>query len=227
MSNYKRVLIKLSGEALSGSKGHGFDYDIVDSVVKQLKTVVNQGTEVAIVIGGGNFWRGRSDNKMDRSKSDQIGMLATVMNALYMAEVCRSNGLDAVVQTPFQIGNITELFSKDSAIRHMKNKTIVFFAGGTGHPYFSTDTGAALRGCEIEADILLFAKNIDGVYDSDPKSNPNAKKFTQLTGKEIIEKQLKVIDTSAASLCMDQHLNILVFALNTENSIIDVISGKI
>ena len=164
------------------------------------KTVVNQGTEVAIVIGGGNFWRGRSDNKMDRSKSDQIGMLATVMNALYMAEVCRSNGLDAVVQTPFQIGNITELFSKDSAIRHMKNKTIVFFAGGTGHPYFSTDTGAALRGCEIEADILLFAKNIDGVYDSDPKSNPNAKKFTQLTGKEIIEKQLKVIDTSA-SLC--------------------------
>ncbi|HOA82121.1 MAG TPA: UMP kinase [Defluviitaleaceae bacterium] len=226
MSNYKRVLIKLSGEALSGSKGHGFDYDIVDSVVKQLKTVVNQGTEVAIVIGGGNFWRGRSDNKMDRSKSDQIGMLATVMNALYMAEVCRSNGLDAVVQTPFQIGNITELFSKDSAIRHMKNKTIVFFAGGTGHPYFSTDTGAALRGCEIEADILLFAKNIDGVYDSDPKSNPNAKKFTQLTGKEIIEKQLKVIDTSAASLCMDQHLNILVFALNTENSIIDVISGK-
>lgn len=126
MSNYKRVLIKLSGEALSGSKGHGFDYDIVDSVVKQLKTVVNQGTEVAIVIGGGNFWRGRSDNKMDRSKSDQIGMLATVMNALYMAEVCRSNGLDAVVQTPFQIGNITELFSKDSAIRHMKNKTIVF-----------------------------------------------------------------------------------------------------
>ena len=223
---YKRVLLKLSGEALSGSKGHGFDYDIVDSVVKQLKTVVNQGTEVAIVIGGGNFWRGRSDNKMDRSKSDQIGMLATVMNALYMAEVCRSNGLDAVVQTPFQIGNITELFSKDSAIRHMKNKTIVFFAGGTGHPYFSTDTGAALRGCEIEADILLFAKNIDGVYDSDPKSNPNAKKFTQLTGKEIIEKQLKVIDTSAASLCMDQHLNILVFALNTENSIIDVISGK-
>ncbi|HOQ16486.1 MAG: UMP kinase [Epulopiscium sp.] len=226
MSSYKRVLIKLSGEALSGTKGYGFDYDIVNSVVKQLKTVVEQGTELAIVIGGGNFWRGRTDNKMDRTKSDQIGMLATVMNSLYVAEVCRANGLNAVVQTPFQIGTITELFSKDSALEHMKNKTVVFFAGGTGHPYFSTDTGAALRGCEIEADVLLFAKNIDGVYDSDPKFNPNAKKFTELTGKDIIEKQLKVIDTAAASLCMDQHLDILIFPLNFENSIIDVISGK-
>ncbi|HQD51061.1 MAG TPA: UMP kinase [Defluviitaleaceae bacterium] len=226
MSSYKRVLIKLSGEALSGTKGYGFGYDIVNSVVKQLKTVVEQGTELAIVIGGGNFWRGRTDNKMDRTKSDQIGMLATVMNSLYVAEVCRANGLNAVVQTPFQIGTITELFSKDSALEHMKNKTVVFFAGGTGHPYFSTDTGAALRGCEIEADVLLFAKNIDGVYDSDPKFNPNAKKFTELTGKDIIEKQLKVIDTAAASLCMDQHLDILIFPLNFENSIIDVISGK-
>lgn len=226
MTNYKRVLIKLSGEALSGSNGSGFDYDVICSVVKQLKIIIEQGTEVSVVIGGGNFWRGRSDSKMDRTKSDQIGMLATVMNALYVAEVCRSHGLNAIVQTPFLIGSMTELFTKESSIRHMKNGTVVFFAGGTGHPYFSTDTGAALRGCEIESDILLFAKNIDGVYDSDPKLNPNAKKITRLTGKEIMDKQLKVIDSTAASLCMEQHINVLVFGLNSKNGIIDGVSGK-
>ncbi|NLK20794.1 MAG: UMP kinase [Epulopiscium sp.] len=223
---YKRVLIKLSGEALAGTKGNGFDFEIVISVVKQLKKIVEQGVEVSVVIGGGNFWRGRSNEKMDRTKSDQIGMLATVMNSLYVAEACRSIGLNAVVQTPFSVGTMTELFTKESALNNMKNKTVVFFAGGTGHPFFSTDTGAALRGCEIEADVLLFAKNIDGVYDSDPKCNPNATKYTELTGKQIIEKQLKVIDGTAASLCMDQHLSILIFGLNTMDGIIKAVSGE-
>lgn len=226
MTKYKRVLIKLSGEALAGSKGVGFDFDTVMSVVKQIKKIVEQNTEVAIVIGGGNFWRGRSSEEMDRTKADQIGMLATVMNALYTAEICRSQGLNAVVQTPFQIGTMTEVFTKDHAINYMKNNTVVFFAGGTGHPFFSTDTGAALRGCEIEVDALLFAKNIDGVYDSDPKLNPNAKKITQLTCKEILDKGLKVIDGTAASLCMEQELPILVFGLNTFDGIIKAVSGE-
>lgn len=226
MSKYKRVLIKLSGEALAGSKGIGFDSETVVSVVKQIKKVVEQGIEVAVVIGGGNFWRGRSSETMDRTKADQIGMLATVMNALYVAEICRSHELNAVVQTPFQIGTMAELFTKERALKYMKNKTVVFFAGGTGHPFFSTDTGAALRGCEIEVDVLLFAKNIDGVYDSDPKMNLNAKKFTQLTCKEVLDKQLKVIDGTAASLCIDQHLPIIIFGLNTRDGIIKAASGE-
>ncbi|NLK97027.1 UMP kinase [Defluviitalea saccharophila] len=226
MTKFKRILIKLSGEALAGSKGIGFDFDTVMSVVGQLKKLVEQGTEIAVVIGGGNFWRGRSSEEMDRTKADQIGMLATVMNALYTAEICRSQGLNAVVQTPFQIGTMTEVFTKESAIHYITNNTIVFFAGGTGHPFFSTDTGAALRGCEIEVDALLFAKNIDGVYDSDPKLNPAAKKIDQITCKEILDKDLKVIDGTAASLCMEQKLPILVFGLNTDNSIIKAVSGE-
>lgn len=225
MKQYQRVLVKLSGEALAGNE-KGFDHNIVVMIVKQLKQLVEQGVEVGVVIGGGNFWRGRTCGNMDRTKGDQIGMLATVMNALYVADACRQEGIDSVVQTPFILGNMTELFSKDAAMKHMRDKKVVFFAGGTGHPFFSTDTGAALRGCEIEADVLLFAKNIDGVYDSDPKQNPNAKKYTSIACQELLSKGLQAIDAAAATLCIDQKLPIIVFDLSVEQGIVQVASGK-
>ena len=222
---YKRVLVKLSGEALAGEQGRGFDHEIIAGVVKQLGVIISNGIEVAVVIGGGNFWRGRTSGDMDRTKADQIGMLATVMNAIYVADVCRSQGLKASVQTPFVIGSMTELFSKDQAISDLEAGKIVFFAGGTGHPFFSTDTGAALRGCEIEVDTLLFAKNIDGVYDSDPKTNPNAKKYDRLSCQEMLKRDLKAIDTTAAALCIEQKLPIVVFDLGAEQSIVKVANG--
>ncbi len=223
---YKRVLVKLSGEALAGEKQQGFDHDIIVGVVKQLKTLIQDGLEVAVVIGGGNFWRGRTSGAMDRTKADQIGMLATVMNAIYVADVCRAQGLSVSVQTPFVVGSMTELFSKDKAIRDLSQGKVVLFAGGTGHPFFSTDTGAVLRGCEIEADTLLFAKNIDGVYDSDPKSNPLAKKYDRLSCQEMLKKDLKAIDTAAAALCIEQKLPIIVFDLSAKESITRVANGE-
>lgn len=226
MMKYKRVLVKLSGEALAGDQQRGFDHSIITGVVKQLKELISNGIEVAVVIGGGNFWRGRTSGDMDRTKADQIGMLATVMNAIYVADVCRAEGLGASVQTPFVIGSMTELFSKDKALADLQQGKIVFFAGGTGHPFFSTDTGAALRGCEIEVDTLLFAKNIDGVYDSDPKTNPNAKKYEHLSCQEMLSKGLKAIDTTAAALCIEQKLPTIVFDLGAENSIVRVANGE-
>lgn len=226
MHKYNRVLVKLSGEALAGEQGKGFDHHIITEVVKQLKVLIENGTQVSVVIGGGNFWRGRTSGDMDRTKADQIGMLATIMNAIYVADVCRAEGIGAVVQTPFQVGSMTELFSKDSALEHMKNNKIVFFAGGTGHPFFSTDTGAALRGCEIEVEALLFAKNIDGVYDSDPKLNPEAKKYNRISCQDVLSKNLKAIDAAAATLCIDQKLPILVFDLGTPEGIIRVAKGE-
>ncbi len=225
MQKYNRVLVKLSGEAL-GVDGKGFDHGVITRVVKELKELVEKGLEVSVVIGGGNFWRGRTSGTMDRTKADQVGMLATVMNAIYVADVCRAEGVASVVQTPFQVGNMTELFSKDSALLHMKNRKIVFFAGGTGHPFFSTDTGAALRGCEIEVDALLFAKNIDGVYDSDPKVNQSAKKYEQITCQEVLAKDLKAIDAAAATLCIDQKLPIVVFDLNMQQGILRAAAGE-
>jgi len=222
---YKRVLVKLSGEALAGNQQKGFDHSIITEVAKQLKVLVENGVEVSVVIGGGNFWRGRSSGEMDRTKADQIGMLATVMNAIYVADVCRALGMGTSIQTPFVIGSMTELFSKDSAVKHLKEGKIVFFAGGTGHPFFSTDTGAALRGAETEVDALLFAKNIDGVYDSDPKTNPTAKKYTRISCQEMLRQNLKAIDTTAAALCIEQKLPIVVFDLGAENSIVKVASG--
>lgn len=223
---YKRVLVKLSGEALAGDKQRGFDHEIITEVAKQLKSLVQSGIEVAVVIGGGNFWRGRSSGDMDRTKADQIGMLATVMNAIYVADVCRSLDMKTSVQTPFVLGSMTELFAKDKAVNDLKEGKIVFFAGGTGHPFFSTDTGAALRGAEIEVDALLFAKNIDGVYDSDPKTNASAKKYTRISCQEMLRQDLKAIDTTAAALCIEQKLPIVVFDLGAENSIIRVASGE-
>ncbi|PHV71773.1 UMP kinase [Sporanaerobium hydrogeniformans] len=226
MNGYRRVLIKLSGEALAGTLQRGFDHLIITDVVKQLKILVENKVEVSVVIGGGNFWRGRTSGSMDRTKADQIGMLATVMNAIYVADVCRAEGIPSVVQTPFQIGSMTELFSKDAALAHMQAGKIVFFAGGTGHPFFSTDTGAALRGCEIEADALLFAKNIDGVYDSDPKQNPEAKKYTQISCQELLRQNLKAIDAAAATLCIEQKLPIVVFDLGATDGIVRVAKGE-
>lgn len=231
MSNYKRVLLKLSGEALAGEKGTGFDEATVLTVAKQVKTLIEQKVQVGIVIGGGNFWRGRSNPKMDRTKADQIGMLATVMNSLYVAEMFRTEGIKAVVMTPFVMGTMTKAFEKDEALDCLENDTVVFFAGGTGHPYFSTDTGAALRAIEIEADIILLAKNIDGVYDSDPRKNPEAVKFDKISLQEVINQNLQVMDLTAAMMCLEYKMPMLVFYLNEAQSIVnatcDQISGTV
>lgn len=227
MSNYKRVLLKLSGEALAGEKGFGFDEANVMVVAQQVKKLVEDGVEVGIVIGGGNFWRGRSCDSMDRTKADEIGMMATVMNALYASAMFRTIGLGTSVMTPFEVGAMTELFSKDKALAHFAKSDVVFFAGGTGHPYFSTDTGASLRAIEIEAEIILLAKNIDGVYDSDPKMNPKAVKYDIISLREVIEKNLKVMDQSAAIMCLEQKMPMSVFYLNDEDSIINAVNDKI
>jgi uridylate kinase len=227
MSEYKRVLLKLSGEALAGSKGFGFDEENVLKVATQVKKLIDSNIQVEIVIGGGNFWRGRSNNKMDRTKADQIGMLATVMNCLYVAEIFRTVDIKSIVQTPFKVGTMTEEFSKDSALAHLESNTVVFFAGGTGHPYFSTDTGAALRAIETEADIILLAKNIDGVYDSDPKENKNAKKFDKISLSEVINKNLNVMDLTSAIMCLEQKVPMKVFYLNDDNSIVKSIEDEI
>ena len=222
----KRILLKLSGEAISGNKGFGFDEATVVGVAKQVKQIVDAGVEVGIVIGGGNFWRGRTSNTIDRTKADQIGMLATVMNCIYVSEIFRSEGMMTNVLTPFECGSFTKLFSKDRANKDFAKGMVVFFAGGTGHPYFSTDTGTTLRAIEIEADGIYLAKAIDGVYDSDPKMNPNAKKYDTISIEEVIEKKLAVVDMTASVMCMENHMPMYVFALNEENSIVNAVNGK-
>lgn len=222
----KRILLKLSGEAISGNKGFGFDEATVIGVAKQVKQIVDAGVEVGIVIGGGNFWRGRTSNTIDRTKADQIGMLATVMNCIYVSEIFRSEGMMTNVLTPFECGSFTKLFSKDRANKYFAKGMVVFFAGGTGHPYFSTDTGTTLRAIEIEADGIYLAKAIDGVYDSDPKMNPNAKKYDTISIEEVIEQKLAVVDMTASVMCMENHMPMYVFALNEENSIVNAVNGK-
>ena len=222
----KRILLKLSGEAISGNKGFGFDEATVVGVAKQVKQIVDAGVEVGIVIGGGNFWRGRTSNTIDRTKADQIGMLATVMNCIYVSEIFRSEGMMTNVLTPFECGSFTKLFSKDRANKYFAKGMVVFFAGGTGHPYFSTDTGTTLRAIEIEADGIYLAKAIDGVYDSDPKTNPDAKKYATISIEEVIEKKLEVVDMTASVMCMENHMPMYVFALNEENSIVNAVNGK-
>lgn len=222
----KRILLKLSGEAISGNKGFGFDEATVIGVAKQVKQIVDAGVEVGIVIGGGNFWRGRTSNTIDRTKADQIGMLATVMNCIYVSEIFRSEGMMTNVLTPFECGSFTKLFSKDRANKYFAKGMVVFFAGGTGHPYFSTDTGTTLRAIEIEADGIYLAKAIDGVYDSDPKTNPNAKKYDTISIEDVIEQKLAVVDMTASVMCMENHMPMYVFALNEENSIVNAVNGK-
>lgn len=222
----KRVLLKLSGEALAGEKHTGFDEATVVKVAKQVKQLSDDGVEVGVVIGGGNFWRGRTSENIDRTKADQIGMLATVMNCIYVSEIFRSEGMKTQVLTPFECGSFTKLFSKDRANKYFEHGMVVFFAGGIGHPYFSTDTTTVLRAVEIEADVILLAKAIDGVYDSDPKVNPNAVRYDEVSIQEVIDKQLAVVDLTASIMCMENHMPMYVFGLNEENSIVKAISGK-
>ena len=222
-----RVLLKLSGEALAGPKKTGFDEDTVREVARQVKISVDQGVQVGIVIGGGNFWRGRTSSAIDRTKADQIGMLATVMNCVYVSEIFRAEGMKTQIFTPFLCGSMTELFSKDKANRCFEEGTVVFFAGGTGHPYFSTDTGIVLRAIEMDADCILLAKSIDGVYDSDPKLNPDAKRYDTISIQEVIDKKLAVVDLTASIMCMEHRMPMAVFDLNEKDSIANAMTGKI
>ena len=223
----KRVLLKLSGEALAGDKKTGFDEATCIGVAKQVKELVDDGIQVAIVTGGGNFWRGRTSETIDRTKADQIGMLATVMNCIYVSDIFRHVGMKTDIFTPFTCGAFTKLFSKDVAVEALNEGKVIFFAGGTGHPYFSTDTGAVLRAIEIEADIILSAKSIDGVYSADPNKNPDAKKFDKISITEVVEKKLGVIDLAASVLCMENKMPMLIFGLNEENSIINNVTGNV
>ncbi len=222
----KRFLLKLSGEALSGTKGTGFDEAVVKDVAEQVKHIVEDGSRVGIVIGGGNFWRGRSSESIGRIEADQIGMLATVMNAIYTSEIFRSAGMKTQVFTAFAIDGMTDVFSIDRVEEGFSEGKVLFFAGGTGHPYFSTDTATALRAIEIKADAILLAKSVDGVYDSDPKSNPDAKKYDTISISEVVEKDLGVIDASAAVLIRDHKIPMLVFGLSGKNSIQNAATGE-
>jgi len=222
----KRIMLKLSGEALAGAKKTGFDEETVRGVALQVKQLVDDGIQVGIVIGGGNFWRGRSSENIDRTKADQIGMLATVMNCIYVSEIFRSVGMMTNILTPFECGSFTKLFSKDRANKYFEKGMVVFFAGGTGHPYFSTDTGVVLRAIEIEAEVILLAKAIDGVYDSDPAKNPDAKKYDEVSIDEVVAKNLQVVDMTASILARDNKMPMWVFGLNQENSIVNTIKGK-
>ncbi len=222
---YKRILLKISGEALSGDKGHGFEADSLVKVARQIKAVSDLGVEVGIVVGGGNIWRGRQSMNIDRTAADYMGMLATVINALAVSESLISEGADAVVLTSLAITGIGEPFNFKNADKYLKEGKIVVFGGGTGNPYFSTDTGASLRAVEIGADALLLAKNIDGIYDSDPKINPNAKKFDEITYDEYVSLGLKAMDTSAVVMCKENGMKVHAFGLKEENSIMKAVTG--
>jgi uridylate kinase len=222
----KRVLLKLSGEALAGEEKKGFDEATVLKVAGQIKTIVEEGLQVGIVIGGGNFWRGRTSETIDRNKADQIGMLATIMNCIYVSDICRYLGLKTEVFTPFVCGAFTKLYSKDETEAAFAAGKVVFFAGGTGHPYFSTDTATVLRAVEIEAEAILLAKAVDGIYDSDPKVNPNAVKYDEVSIEEVVDKKLAAMDLTASIMCMEQKMPMLVFGLEEENSIVNAVHGK-
>ena len=225
MDNIKRVILKLSGEALAKKEG-GYNDELIENIANQVKTIVDKGTDVGVVIGGGNYWRGRSNDNIDRTKADQIGMLATIMNCIYVSEIFRSQGLKTNILTPFECGSMTKLLSKDRANKYFEKGMVVFFAGGTGHPYFSTDTGIVLRAIELDADAILLAKAIDGIYDSDPKINPAAKKYDTISINEVVEKKLGVIDMTASVMCMENKMPLMVFGLEEENSIVNALSGK-
>ena len=223
---YKRVLLKLSGEALAGDQRFGLNHVVIEPVVKQIVELHNMGVEVGLVIGGGNFWRGRQGTKMDRTTADHMGMLATVMNSLAMMDAIEQYGVPVRVQTALNMISVAEPLILRKALRHFEMGRIVIFACGTGHPYCSTDTAAALRACEINADVLLMAKNVDGIYDSDPKTNPDAKKYDELRYADIINRGLKVIDFTAATMCMENGVPTLAFGLNEENSLVRAVCGE-
>lgn len=222
----KRILLKLSGEALAGDKKTGFDESTVRQVALQVRELTEAGIQVGIVIGGGNFWRGRTSENIDRTKADQIGMLATIMNCIYVSEIFRSVGMKTSVLTPFECGSFTKLFSKDRANKYFAHGMVVFFAGGTGHPYFSTDTGVVLRAIEVEADVILLAKAVDGVYDDDPRTNPAARRYDEISIDEIIAGNLQVVDMTASILARDNKMPMWVFGLHEENSIVNTVKGN-
>ena len=223
---YKRVIIKLSGEALAGEKGFGIDAGMVDYVVDQIKRVTEEGVEVGVIVGGGNFWRGRQAQTMDRSAADHIGMLATVMNAIALQDALETANVPTRVQTALTITRVAEPYILRKALRHFEKGRVVIFACGTGNPYFSTDTGAALRAAEIHAEVLLLAKNVDGVYDSDPRNNPDAKKLDDISYIDVIKKGLQAMDTTAISLCMENKIPIIAFALHEKDSIVKAVCGE-
>lgn len=223
---YKRILLKLSGEVLAGNQKSGIDFDTVLTISKSIKKVVDMGVQVAIVVGGGNFWRGRSSGEMDRTRADHMGMLATVINSLGLADGLEKVGLDVRVQTAIEMREIAEPYIRNKAVRHLEKGRVVIFGCGTGNPFFSTDTGAALRAAEIDADIIFKATNVDGVYDSDPNKNPNAVKYDTVSFMDVLSKGLHVMDSTAASLCMDNKLPILVFNLNDPENIVRAVSGE-
>lgn len=223
---YKRVLLKISGEALAGEKGFGLDFDVISAIGKQIKICSSMGVQVAIVVGGGNFWRGRTGEKMDRTRADHMGMLATAINSLAVADCLESLGLQARVQTAIDMRQIAEPYIRGKAERHLEKGRIVIFGCGTGNPYFSTDTTAALRAAEIDADVILLAKKVDGVYDSDPAVNPDAKKFDEISYIDVLNRGLGVMDSTATSLCMDNHIPIHVFGLENPENIVKAVKGE-
>lgn len=223
---YKRVILKLSGEALAGPQGFGIDNNTVNLVASEIKGLIDLGVQVAVVIGGGNFWRGRSSEDMDRSTADYIGMMATIMNALGLQEAVERHDMQSRVMSAIEMRQISEPYIRRKAVRHLEKGRVVIFAAGTGNPFFSTDTAASLRAAEIEADIILLAKKVDAVYDSDPLENPDAKSFDKLTFAQVLEKGLRVMDTTAITLCMENNIPIHVFGLKETNNINKVIYGE-
>ncbi len=223
---YKRVIIKLSGEALAGAKGHGIDEKIVDQVINQIIEVKNLGVQIGIIVGGGNFWRGRQGEEMERTTADHMGMLATVINALALQDALERKGVPTRVQTALTITRVAEPYILRKALSHLDHDKVVIFACGTGNPYFTTDTAAALRAAEINADMLLLAKNVDGIYDSDPKLNPDAKKYEKVTYKEFIEKGLRAMDTTAITICMENQIPVLAFGLFEDNALMRAVTGE-
>ena len=223
---YKRVMLKISGEALSGANGFGFDFEVVGRIAREVKTLVDMGVEVGLVVGGGNLWRGRTGEGMDRTTADHMGMLATCINALALQDALEGIGVMTRVQTAIEMKEIAEPFIRRRAVRHLEKGRVVIFGAGSGNPYFSTDTAAALRAAEIEADVILLAKNVDGVYDKDPNKFADAKKYDKLTYMEVIEQGLQVMDTTATTLCMDNNIPILVFGISEEGNIKKVMEGQ-
>ena len=223
---YKRVMLKISGEALSGANGFGFDFEVVGRIAREVKTLVDMGVEVGLVVGGGNIWRGRTGEGMDRTTADHMGMLATCINALALQDALEGIGVMTRVQTAIEMKEIAEPFIRRRAVRHLEKGRVVIFGAGSGNPYFSTDTAAALRAAEIEADVILLAKNVDGVYDKDPNKFADAKKYDKLTYMEVIEQGLQVMDTTATTLCMDNNIPILVFCISEEGNIKKVMEGQ-
>lgn len=223
---YKRVMLKISGEALSGTNGFGFDFDTISRIAKEVKEIVDMDIEVGLVVGGGNIWRGRSSEGMDRTTADHMGMLATCINALALQDALEGIGVKTRVQTAIEMKEIAEPFIRRRAVRHLEKGRVVIFGAGSGNPYFSTDTAAALRAAEIEADVILLAKNVDGVYDKDPNKFSDAKKYDTLTYMELIEQGLQVMDTTATTLCMDNNIPILVFGIEADGNIKRAMLGE-